>query len=169
MDNIDHYELLSSLLPFLMFELTILNPASDTGDNLHFGHACQQARADGIENVDILPVCDDVSVARLKGALVGRPALAGTILGVTAYSILAALLRPDGDFFLASFQNYWRCFRSRLVFRDCPYTRPGRHWSHRLDGSHTRPLPRPRTSEYSVIPPRTVEIGLGLHNDPASN
>jgi dihydroxyacetone kinase len=67
-----------------LFELIIISP-SDTGDNLHFGLACQQARADGIENVDILPVCDDVSVARSKGALVGRRALAGTILGMTVY------------------------------------------------------------------------------------
>ena len=67
-----------------MFEAD--NPASDTGDNLHFGLACQQARADGIENVDILPVCDDVSVGRSKGALVGRRALAGTILGMTTCS-----------------------------------------------------------------------------------
>ena len=39
---------------------------------------------DGIENVDILPVCDYLSVARSKGALVGRRALAGTILGMTS-------------------------------------------------------------------------------------
>jgi len=41
-----------------LFELTA---DTDTGDNLHFGLGCQQARA---ENVDMLPVCDDVSVAR---------------------------------------------------------------------------------------------------------
>jgi dihydroxyacetone kinase len=27
----------------------------------------------------------------------------------------------------------------------------------------------PGRSEYSVIPPKTVEIGLGLHNEPVSN
>ena len=37
------------------------------------------------KNVGILPVCDHVSVARSKGALVGRHALAGTILGMTPW------------------------------------------------------------------------------------
>jgi hypothetical protein len=59
---------------------------------LHFGLACQQARADGIENVDILPVCDDVSVARSKGALVGRRVLAGTTLGMSIYFILCRIV-----------------------------------------------------------------------------
>lgn len=54
----------------------------DTGDNLHFGLAAQQARADGLLNIGILPVGDDVSVGRTKGKLVGRRALAGTILGM---------------------------------------------------------------------------------------
>ena len=61
--------------------LKLNNDATDTGDNLHFGLACQQARADGAQNVDILPVGDDFSVGRTKGALVGRRALAGTIFG----------------------------------------------------------------------------------------
>ena len=63
------------------FVFLMLFRLPDTGDNLHFGLACQQARADGLQNVDILPVGDDVSVGRSKGALVGRRALAGTILG----------------------------------------------------------------------------------------
>ena len=58
------------------------HPCTDTGDNLHFGLAANQARADGIPNVGILPVGDDVSVGRTKGALVGRRALACTILGM---------------------------------------------------------------------------------------
>lgn len=53
-----------------------------TGDNLHFGLAAQQARANGVRNIDILPVTDDVSVGRKGGGLVGRRALAGTVLGM---------------------------------------------------------------------------------------
>jgi len=66
-----------------------LHLAADTGDNLHFGLACQQARADGIENVDIPSVCDDVPVARSKGAD-GRRALASTILGMTFYGFVVS-------------------------------------------------------------------------------
>ena len=38
-----------------------LHRVADAGDSLYFGLACQQARADGIENANILPVGDDVS------------------------------------------------------------------------------------------------------------
>ncbi len=48
-------------------EGTILIITNYTGDNLHFGLACQQARANGIDNIAILPVCDDVSVGRDEG------------------------------------------------------------------------------------------------------
>ena len=78
-----------------------LRLAADMGDNLHFGLACQQARADGIENVDILPVCHDVPVARSK-AVVGRRALAGTILGMTFYGFVASFWRL---FLFSSFQK----------------------------------------------------------------
>jgi dihydroxyacetone kinase len=61
----------------------------DTSNNLHFGLACQQARADGLGNVNILPVCDDVSMARSEGVLAGRRALAGTILGITFHGFVA--------------------------------------------------------------------------------
>ena len=66
-----------------------LHLAADPGDNLHFGLACRQARADGIENVDIPSVCDDVPVARSKGAD-GRRALASTILGMTFYGFVVS-------------------------------------------------------------------------------
>ncbi|KAJ7675427.1 hypothetical protein B0H17DRAFT_1080731 [Mycena rosella] len=54
---------------------TLLIITNYTGDNLHFGLACQQARANGLSNIAILPVGDDVSVGRTKGALVGRRAM----------------------------------------------------------------------------------------------
>ena len=75
---------------------------AETGDNLHFGLACHQARADGIEKVDILPVCDDVSLARSKGAVVGRRTLAATILGVTFYGLVPSFWRL---FLFSSFQK----------------------------------------------------------------
>jgi dihydroxyacetone kinase len=76
-------------------------------------------RLDGSENADIFPVCDDVSVARLKGALVGRRALVGTILGMTIFH--SAQHRSEFFCLFSSFQKYRQCFRSRLVFRHCPF------------------------------------------------
>ncbi|SCU90525.1 LAME_0E08944g1_1 [Lachancea meyersii CBS 8951] len=50
-----------------------------TGDVLHFGLAAERARALGI-NCKVVVVGDDVAVGRAKGGLVGRRALAGTVL-----------------------------------------------------------------------------------------
>ncbi|SCV04875.1 LANO_0G13344g1_1 [Lachancea nothofagi CBS 11611] len=50
-----------------------------TGDVLHFGLAAERARALGI-NCKVAVVGDDVAVGREKGGLVGRRALAGTVL-----------------------------------------------------------------------------------------
>ena len=50
-----------------------------TGDVLHFGLSAERARALGI-NCHVVVIGDDVAVGREKGGMVGRRALAGTVL-----------------------------------------------------------------------------------------
>ncbi|CCK70658.1 dihydroxyacetone kinase KNAG_0E04050 [Huiozyma naganishii CBS 8797] len=50
-----------------------------TGDVLHFGLSAERARSLGID-CQVVTVGDDVAVGREKGAMVGRRALAGTVL-----------------------------------------------------------------------------------------
>ncbi|KAK1222254.1 hypothetical protein PQX77_014887 [Marasmius sp. AFHP31] len=120
-----------------------------TGDNLHFGLAAQQARASGVENIAILPVGDDVSVGRTKGALVGRRALAGTIL---VCKILGAASELSLSF--PSVLRLGQTVTSSLVSIACT-----------LGHCH---VPGRDNSQYSVIQPGIIEIGLGLHNEPGA-
>ncbi|KAH8826708.1 Dak1 domain-containing protein [Flagelloscypha sp. PMI_526] len=124
---------------------TILIITNYTGDNLHFGLACQQARADGNPNVAILPVCDDVSVGRTKGALVGRRALAGTIL---VCKILGAASQADWSF--ENVLSLGKHVTGALASIACT-----------LGHCHV-----PERSEFAVIPLDTIEVGLGVHNEP---
>lgn len=57
----------------------VLTP--DTGDNLHFGLARLMAQSQGIPNVELVVVGDDVSVPRSRGKMVGRRCLAGITMG----------------------------------------------------------------------------------------
>ena len=57
----------------------------DTGDNLHFGLARLMAHGQGIKNVELVVVGDDVSVPRSRGEMVGRRCLAGITLGKTPF------------------------------------------------------------------------------------
>ncbi|KAA8913692.1 hypothetical protein TRICI_003123 [Trichomonascus ciferrii] len=50
-----------------------------TGDVIHFGLAAERAKAQGGKN-EVIIVQDDVAVGRTQGGLVGRRALAGTVL-----------------------------------------------------------------------------------------
>ncbi|KDR72886.1 hypothetical protein GALMADRAFT_252217 [Galerina marginata CBS 339.88] len=124
---------------------TLLVITNYTGDNLHFGLACQQARADGIQNVDILPVGDDVSVGRSKGALVGRRALAGTIL---VCKVIGAASEAGWSF--EDVLKLGQGVTGAIASIACT-----------LDHCHV-----PGRSEYAKIPEDTIEIGLGLHNEP---
>ncbi|KAJ7904951.1 Dak1 domain-containing protein [Mycena leptocephala] len=126
--------------------LIITNCASfHTGDNLHFGLACQQARANGLSNIAILPVGDDVSVGRTKGALVGRRAMAGTIL---VCKILGAAAEASWTF--EDVQKLGRAVTGAIASIGCT-----------LGHCHV-----PGRSDYAHIPEDTIEIGLGLHNEP---
>ncbi|KAG7442219.1 dihydroxyacetone kinase [Guyanagaster necrorhizus] len=128
-------------------EGTILIITNYTGDNLHFGLACQQARANGIDNVAILPVCDDVSVGRTKGALVGRRAMAGTIL---VCKILGAA--AEGGLTFRETLELGRAVTGGLLSIGCT-----------LGHCH---VPGRDNAKYGVIGEDTIEIGLGLHNEP---
>ncbi|KIY44664.1 dihydroxyacetone kinase [Fistulina hepatica ATCC 64428] len=124
---------------------TILIITNYTGDNLHFGLACQQARADGISNIAILPVGDDVSVGRTKGALVGRRAMAGTML---VCKILGAASEADWGF--QEILDLGRAVAGNVASIGCT-----------LGHCHI-----PGRGNYACIPADTIEIGLGLHNEP---
>ncbi|KAJ7641469.1 Dak1 domain-containing protein [Roridomyces roridus] len=126
-------------------EGTLLIITNYTGDNLHFGLACQQARANGLEKIAILPVGDDVSVGRTKGALVGRRAMAGTIL---VCKILGAAAEASWSF--EEVQKLGRGVTSAIASIGCT-----------LGHCHV-----PGRADYALIPEDTVEIGLGLHNEP---
>lgn len=65
-------------LQFVLFTLSVLGVI---GDCLHFGLATQQARAQGVKNIDMIMVTDDVAIPRSAGKLVGRRAIGGTTLG----------------------------------------------------------------------------------------
>ena len=51
-----------------------------TGDRLHFGLAAERAKAEGMDNVVVLPATDDVSIGRSKSSRLGRRGLAGHVL-----------------------------------------------------------------------------------------
>lgn len=128
-------------------EGTILIITNYTGDNLHFGLACQQARANGIDNIAILPVCDDVSVGRTKGALVGRRAMAGTIL---VCKILGAA--SEAGYSFQETLSLGKAVTGGLLSIGCT-----------LGHCH---VPGRDNAKYGVIGEDTIEIGLGLHNEP---
>ncbi|KAJ1553578.1 hypothetical protein HK405_007504 [Cladochytrium tenue] len=124
---------------------TVLVVTNYTGDNLHFGLACQQARAAGIPNVGIVLVTDDVAVTRSKGELVGRRALAGCIV-VSKIVGAAAAEGMSFDHVVAVGEAVNEHLASIATT---------------LDHAHV-----PGRSEHGKLPEGTCEMGLGLHNEP---
>lgn len=118
-----------------------------TGDVLHFGLAAERARALGID-CHVAVVGDDVAVGRTKGGMVGRRALAGTVLvhkivGAFAeqYSIKYGL---DGTVKVAEIIN------NNLVTIGASLDHckvPGRKFESELTGNQ-------------------MELGMGIHNEP---
>ncbi|KAF9039619.1 Dak1-domain-containing protein [Hymenopellis radicata] len=106
-----------------------------------------QARANGIDNIAILPICDDVSVGRTKGALVGRRAMAGTIL---ACKLLGAAAEANYSF--SETLAFGKAVTDGLLSIGCT-----------LGHCH---VPGRDNAKYGVIGEDTIEIGLGLHNEP---
>ncbi|KAL7422835.1 hypothetical protein Q5752_002131 [Cryptotrichosporon argae] len=124
---------------------TILIITNYTGDNLHFGLARLMAHGQGIENVELVVVGDDVSVPRSRGKMVGRRCLAGITL---VCKILGAGAQADMGF--AELVDLGRAVADNTA-SVCVA----------LDHCH---VPG-RSGEFSQIAPGRVEIGLGLHNE----
>ncbi|WOO82040.1 Dihydroxyacetone kinase [Vanrija pseudolonga] len=126
-------------------EGVILIITNYTGDNLHFGLAKLMAQSQGIENVEIVVVGDDVSVPHSRGKMVGRRCLAGVIL---VCKIMGAASEASMPFH--------------------PLVALGRSLSANM-GSVCMALDHchvpGRSGEFAQIPAGRIEIGLGLHNE----
>ncbi|KAK8850558.1 dihydroxyacetone kinase [Kwoniella newhampshirensis] len=115
-----------------------------TGDNLHFGLARLMAQSEGIKNVELVVVGDDVSVPRSRGNMVGRRCLAGITL---VCKILGAGSEADMEF-------------QDLVDMGRSLSANTASICAALDHCH---VPG-RSGEWHIEEGR-VEIGLGLHNE----
>lgn len=118
-----------------------------TGDVLHFGLAAERARAHGI-NCSVVVVGDDVAVGRKKGGLVGRRALAGTVL---VHKITGAFAEHYSEKYgLEEVSKVARIVNDNLVtigssLDHCKV--PGRKFETELNG-------------------KQMEVGMGIHNEP---
>ncbi|KAJ8102348.1 Dak1 domain-containing protein [Lipomyces tetrasporus] len=116
-----------------------------TGDMLHFGLACEKLKAEGYK-VGVVKAADDVSVGRKNGGMVGRRGLAGTII----LNKLLGSMSATG----ASFEEVLAlgaAAGSSLVTISAG-----------LDHCHVPGRP----AAYGELDCTTVEIGMGIHNEP---
>ena len=121
-----------------------------TGDVLNFGMGVEKARAMGKE-VEIVVVEDDVGVGREKGGKVGRRGIAGACLVVKICGALAEMG--------VSLEDTARV--GRLV--------GGNVVSVAVSLSRTHVPGRPvedAAEEAERLPQGTMEIGMGIHNEP---
>ncbi|ORY31220.1 Dak1 domain-domain-containing protein [Naematelia encephala] len=123
---------------------TILIITNYTGDNLHFGLARLMAQSQGLKNVELVVVGDDVSVPRSRNQYVGRRCLAGITL---VCKILGAGSEQDLEF-------------DQLVQLGRSVSTNTGSICAALDHCHV-----PGRSGDWQIPDGRVEIGLGLHNE----
>lgn len=149
----------------------------DTGDNLHFGLARLMAQAQGIPNVELVVVGDDVSVPRSRGKMVGRRCLAGITMGESR----PASRRRAGRL-VVMLAGSWQlaALRSPLTavckimgaaseedMDFAPLLALGRSLAANI-GSVCVALEHchvPGRAEFASIPAGRIEIGLGLHNE----
>lgn len=121
-----------------------------TGDVLHFGLSAERARALGID-CQVVVVGDDVAVGREKGGMVGRRALAGTVLVHKITGAFAELYSEkyglDGTATAAKIVN------DNLVTIGAS-----------LD--HCKVPGRPFETELND---KQMELGMGIHNEPGVN
>ncbi|KAK9374425.1 Dak1 domain-containing protein [Lipomyces chichibuensis] len=115
-----------------------------TGDVMHFGLAAERAKASGID-VEVVIVGDDVAVGRTKGALVGRRALAGTVLVHKAAGAEAAL---GSD--LKQVTAIAQSVSDNLV----------------TIGASLDHCSVPGREIEQFLLPNEIEIGMGIHNEP---
>ncbi|KAK6337642.1 hypothetical protein TWF730_003037 [Orbilia blumenaviensis] len=123
---------------------TILVITNYTGDKLHFGLACEKARAKGLE-VAVLAVTDDVALGRKRAGMVGRRGLAGNVLGL---KILGAA--SEADYSFNECLSVGRAVNSNLVTVGAS-----------LDHCHV--LGR---INHEKVPDDVCVLGMGIHNEP---
>lgn len=118
-----------------------------TGDVLHFGLSAERARSLGID-CRVAVVGDDVAVGREKGGMVGRRALAGTVL---VHKIVGAFAEHHSDKHgLEGCEKVAKIVNDNLVtigssLDHCKV--PGRKFESELNGNQ-------------------MELGMGIHNEP---
>ncbi|KAK9453596.1 Dak1 domain-containing protein [Dipodascopsis uninucleata] len=126
----------------------ILAITNYTGDKLHFGLACEKAKAKyASKNIPfiVLPVTDDVALGRSREGSVGRRGLAGNLLVLKAMGAAAAQsLELDQVVSIGSSVN------ANLVTIGSS-----------LDHCHV-----PGRQNHETLPDDTCVIGMGIHNEP---
>ena len=121
-----------------------------TGDVLNFGMGVEKARAMG-KAVEIVVVADDVGVGREKGGKVGRRGISGACLVVKACGALAEMG--------ASLEDTARI--GRLVGENVVSVAVS------LSRTHVPGRPAEEAAEEAErLPHGTMEIGMGIHNEP---
>ncbi|KAF3914522.1 hypothetical protein AA313_de0208700 [Arthrobotrys entomopaga] len=123
---------------------TILVITNYTGDKLHFGLACEKARAKGLE-VAVLAITDDVALGRKRAGMVGRRGLAGNVLGL---KILGAA--SEADYSFDECLSVGRAVNANLVTVGAS-----------LDHCHV--LGR---INHERVPEDVCVLGMGIHNEP---
>ena len=121
-----------------------------TGDVLNFGMGAEKARAMG-QDVEMIVIGDDVGVGREKGGKVGRRGIAGGGLVVKVCGALAemgASLKDVADV-------------GRLVGRNLVSVASSLSRVHVI-GQDVRES----DEEYKRMPYGTIELGMGIHNEP---
>lgn len=118
-----------------------------TGDVLHFGLSAERARALGID-CRVVVVGDDVAVGREKGGMVGRRALAGTVL---VHKITGAFAEKYSDKYgLEGAEKVAHIVNDNLVSINSSLDHckvPGRKYETELNS-------------------KQMELGMGIHNEP---
>lgn len=117
-----------------------------TGDVLHFGLAGERARALGYDT-EVVVIGDDVAVGRSKGGLVGRRAIAGTLL---VHKSVGAFVEYHKDHTLAAAADLARAINDSLV----------------TIGSSLDHAKVPGQPFESNLKENEMELGMGIHNEP---
>ncbi|WVW80703.1 dihydroxyacetone kinase [Kwoniella bestiolae CBS 10118] len=117
-----------------------------TGDMLHFGLAAQQHNASGNTPVRSVVVADDVAVGRSRNSLVGRRGLAGAAIVMKLIGAAAA---------------------AGLSLQECGALGDAIASNQVTVGSSLDHIHVPgRSQEYGSLTDDTLELGMGIHNEP---
>ncbi|KAE8444003.1 hypothetical protein EG329_001132 [Mollisiaceae sp. DMI_Dod_QoI] len=125
---------------------TLIVCGNYTGDILNAGLAITRATAAGYK-VRFIPIGDDVAVGRKKGGKVGRRGLSGHVVGlkiVCALADMGAGLERVGDAleYIAANSGTIAVAFDRVA------------------------LPNSTLTDLPLLPPSTIELGLGCHGEP---